>query len=189
MPRIVIASPIIAFVALLLLPLLAEAQEVPANSVRVEVSCATQPETVTVTNTLSSTIVLQTITSLSEPRPGDEPFVLNASIPSNHVLTLHFGQGAPPDTGLVTGFPIFEEGVSSEGVQAFTSVGSFTVRCSEGSVTRTSAAGPAVTPPSTGSGGLVAGSPRLVGDTPAVLLAFVFGGLALLTFRRRGFRF
>jgi hypothetical protein len=130
-------------------------QQVPPNSVRVAVSCATQPETVTVSNTLPSAITVQTVTSLSQPRPGAEPFVLNEAVPSNQVLTLQFGQGAAPGAVLVTGNSIFEENVPAEGVQLFTSVGSFTVLCSEGSVTRTSGRGRVVTPPSTGEGGLV----------------------------------
>jgi hypothetical protein len=130
-------------------------QQVPANSVRVAVSCATLPETVTVTNTLRSAITVQTVTSLSQPITGAEPFVLNEPVPSNQVLTLHFGQGAAPGARLVTGYSIFEENVPAEGVQVLTSVGSFTVLCSEGSVTRTSGQGRVVTPPSTGDGGLV----------------------------------
>jgi hypothetical protein len=127
------------------------------GSVTVSVSCDTVPETTRITNNLSQAITVQTITSLFQPR-ANEPFTVNTQVPAGSSVTFSSGTSAP-SPALTQQF-IYENDAPNEGTQVFTSAGSFTVPCSQGSLTRTAGAGtpvPAgtVSPPRTGEGGLL----------------------------------
>jgi hypothetical protein len=129
------------------------------GSVTVSVSCDTVPETTRITNNLSQAITVQTITSLFQPR-ANEPFTVNTQVPAGSSVTFSSGTGAP-SPALTQQF-IYENDAPNEGTQVMTSAGSFTVPCSQGSLTRTAGAGtpvpggtPSVTAPRTGEGGLL----------------------------------
>jgi hypothetical protein len=127
------------------------------GSVTVSVSCDTVPETTRITNNLSQAITVQTITSLFQPRTN-EPFTVNTQVPAGSSVTFSSGTGAP-SPALTQQF-IYENDAPNEGTQVMTNAGSFTVPCSQGSLTRTAGAGtpvPAgtVSPPRTGDGNML----------------------------------
>jgi hypothetical protein len=115
------------------------------NSVTVLVSCAVTPEKTTILNNLSQPITVNTITSLHDPR-ANEPFTVNTQVPAGGAVTFSSGTGAP-SPALTQQF-IYDDDAANEGTQVMTSVGSFTVLCSQGSVTRT-APGQTPTPTTT----------------------------------------
>ena len=150
------------------LPGLTQAQEPP--SVTVSVRCNVLPEETTIINRLESPIVVISLTSLLDPVPGLEPFNFQLSVAPGASLTLYtrYPAASVPRPGdvpspTILGGPIYDDVAVSEGAHVLTSVGSFTVPCSVGSVTRSAkggatdaqvapGAGP-VSPPRTGDGG------------------------------------
>jgi len=164
------------------------------GSVTVSVSCDTVPEVTGIRNNLSQPITVQTITSLFQPR-SNEPFTVNTQVPPGGSVSFFSGQGAP-SPALTQQF-IYENDAPNEGTQVMTSAGSFTVQCSQGSVTRSlgavtpvpgRTATPSVAPPRTGEGALLnekhEGSPPYVEIAGLLLAASAVGTVGIVRMRK-----
>ena len=122
-----------AIVGLLVISGMFSAVSAQDQAIRVTIDCSGANESVTVVNNTGSSIVVRSITSLSRPRPGEEPFGRNDEIPPGGSITYSFGAGAGTAGGIrVTSSSIFSDELSEEGVRVETSAGPVEALCSAG---------------------------------------------------------
>ncbi len=183
--------------ALLLLALMAFPALAQEFSGTITVDCFSDPETVTVENTGSTPFVVDSITSLNDPREN-EPFDVSVEVEAGESVTFESGETA--DANVLVNQFIFDNEADDEGVEVVVNTegegATTSVDCNDGSGTfaGTPGTGPTPTPtdgkpmpgkmPNNGGGGMATGSAGLpIGNALAGLTLLVGAGYAVV--RRR----
>jgi hypothetical protein len=113
------------FAALLAVSMIA-APVAAASPVKITVKCYSNPEKLTVTNTSSSSIKVNSVSSTYQLTSA-EPFRVNKTLAPGQSITYQFGRAASGPTKLYGNYIFNDNG--RDGGKAVTSVGTFTKGC------------------------------------------------------------
>lgn len=104
-----------------------------AGTIRLSISCATNPETTTLTNNTDTTLNLAgfAFSTLVNPRQGIEPISFSGTLAPQASATISTGSNAP--AGSRTQQSIYNNEAGGEGARLATPYGNLTVLCSAGS--------------------------------------------------------
>ena len=99
-----------------------------APGAQVNVNCASNPETTSVTNNLNKSIKIKTVGSIYQPR-SDEPFKVNRKLKPGKTITFQSGSKAKGKNKLTKAFIYNNDVGRKEGAKVKTSVGKSVDHC------------------------------------------------------------
>ncbi len=99
-----------------------------APGVTVNVNCASNPETTSVTNDLNKSVKIKTVGSIYQPG-SDEPFKVNRKLKPGKTITFQSGSKAKGKNELTKDFIYDDDAGRKEGARVKTSVGKSVDHC------------------------------------------------------------